>query len=461
MRKGDLLFCVLLMTFGAIVLVSCSLRWLAKPSWEAAKVVSVEGADQWAVYPWPLYYGPVKKGQAAYLLLRDGDLLLPTGREESALFLYLDSDGPSLAVKCNEYRTELNGKTVSLILEKEEAWEWLEKAMPEDLPALRFMVVGKELNDRRLQSLKRLSKVNPHIGLYIESKVILQHVLPLFDPARLFLENNRLDEDDLAILEKKQRVETLVIYGKTGDLSFLSKLPNLDTLDIAGWDPSISGPFPQNLNNLRRLTLLDPKVTNLAVLGKQPQLDELRLEGFALFGQGGCTIDSLDGVSNFPALKKLDLLSCGNVKDLSPLKQLKDLKWLSLPLSTSQEQLENIVRDHPNLIGLELFADKVTDLSPLKELRNLRYLLVGTPNAKLDPILAMRGLRWVAVSGKDKKAAQEDAVKIQKALPETAVVLVNPVCLGSGWILLLGPGVLLACWVEKRRRKTVHREQGR
>jgi hypothetical protein len=94
-------------------------------------------------------------------------------------------------------------------------------------------------------------------------------------------------------------------------------------------------------------------------------------------------------------------------------------------------------------------------------LRNLRYLLVGTPNAKLDPILAMRGLRWVAVSGKDKKAAQEDAVKIQEALPETAVVLVNPVCLGSGWILLLGPGVLLACWVEKRRRKTVHREQGR
>jgi hypothetical protein len=454
MRNRQIILFVILLTFGAMVLVSCSLRWLAKPSWEAPKVVSVEGADLWVVHPWSFdpFYSPVKKGQPTHLLLRDGDIVVP---DDSAAFVYLDTDGPSLLVKCNKYRTELNGKTVSLILEKEEAWEWLEKALPEDLPALPFIMIGEELNDRRLQSLKRVSQVNPHIGLAIGGNVTLQRVLPLFDPTFLFLEGVGLGRDDLAVLEKKRSVKTLIVDGKMVDMSFLSKLPNLHSLSIVNWDPSISGPFPQNLNNLRRLTLTDPKVKNLAILGKQPQLIELRLER-------SCSIDSLDGISNFPELKELYLFPCGNVKDLSPLKQMKDLKWLSLPFTTSQEQLENIVHDHPGLVGLELFkTDKVTELSPLKELRNLKYLLVCTPNAKLDPLFAMKGLRWLAVSNKDEKVAEEAAGKIQKALPETSVVLVNPVCLGSGWILVLAPGVLLASWVKKRGRKAVQRGYGR
>jgi hypothetical protein len=453
MRKGQIVFCVILLSIGSLIIVSCSLRWLVKPTWEPPKVVSVEGADQWAAYPWPLYYNPVKKGQAAYLLLRDGDLLIPLS---SAPFLYLDSDGSSFAVKCDEYRTELNGKTVSLDLEKEEAWEWLEKAMPEDLPELRLIVIGKELDDRRLQSLKRMSKVNPQVGLIFESNLTLQRVLPLFDPALLILSNDRLDEEDLAILSKMRNVRTLIIPGKMGDLSFLSKLPNLDTLEIAGWDPSISRPFPQNLDNLRRLTLTDSKIKNLAFLGKQPKLDELRLEE----RNEGSSIDSLDGISNLPALKELYLLPYKTLRDLSPLKQLRQLKWLSLLFTTTQEQLESIVRDHPDLVGLELFADKVTDLSPLKKLRNLKYLLVMTPNAELDPILAMKGLRWLAVSSKDKNVAEEDAAKIQKALPDTSVVLINPVCLGSGWILLLAPVALLAFWVQKRRAKAAQRAWG-
>ena len=116
-----------------------------------------------------------------------------------------------------------------------------------------------------------------------------------------------------------------------------------------------------------------------------------------------------------------------------------------------------IVHDHPDLAGLELFeTGEITDLTPLKDLRHLKYLLVETPNADPDPLLEMKGLRWLAVSQEKKEADEEPQgedrfVKLQKALPQTAIVGVVPLCLGSGWILLLVPATGLAWLIEKWR----------
>jgi len=456
MRKGQILFWVIFLSIGSLVLVSCSLKWLAKPSWEPPNVVAVEGADAW----WNffrsdgVFYRPVKKWQPAQLLLRDGDILFPS---KSAPFLYRDSDGRSLSITGNEYRTEINGKTVSLMLEKDAAWDWLEKALPEDLSRLRLITIGGEIVGSRLESLKKLSRVNPNVGLVTGQKGSLQQVLSMFDIAffLIFPSEDRMDAQEVrAVLSGKKSVRTLCIDGRIlePDTGFLSRMTNLDTLRIEKWAPSISGPLPSNLNNLRRLIVAESEVRNLALLGNQPYLDELRFEE-------KCALDSLDGISIFTELKELALRPCEKIRDLSLLKQLKQLKWLVLPSSTTQEQLESIVRDHPNLVGLELFRTaQVTDLSVLKELPNLKFLFVWTPDANLDPLFTMRGLRWLAVGTKDQD--EEILVRLQQALPETSVVRANPVCLGSGWILLLAPGVLLACWVKKLRRKAAERGGG-
>jgi hypothetical protein len=411
-------------------------------------VVTVEGSEHWE--DWTQHYGwfyePMRKGQPTHLLLRGGDVLFPS---ESAPFLYQDSDGKSLSLVCNKDRIELNGKIISLMLEKEDSWDWLEKANNADLGSLRLIVIGNEIDERSLQSLRRLSHVNPGVALFFLEKVSLQQVLPLFDPAWLFC---YVRAGDPAILEKKRNIKDLTTIVDAKDWSFLTKLPNLETLTIWGWDPAVSGRFPENLHRLKRLSLMNPKAENLALLGKQPGLDELIL-------QGDCRVNSLDEIFNFPDLKVLTLSSCKDLRDLSPLKQLKKLKWLGLPPSTTQEQLENVLRDHPDLLGLELLkANAITDLSPLKELMNLRYLTVDTPNAKLDPLFTMRGLRWLGVGVDDRDV--DILAKIQQALPETSVVRANPVCLGSGWIFLLIPGVLLASWMQKRRRKAAQKGGG-
>lgn len=448
MRTARTLSWVMLLTIGSLILVSCSLRWLARTSWEPPRVVAVEGADAWGIGPQNegAVYCPVKKGQPTHLLLRDGDIVF---RLESDRFLYRYNDGESLSIGGDKYRTrtELKGKTVALRPIHDKDWEWVEKAQPEELSALRLVNIEGAIFDRWSESLKRLSRVNPNVGLAINDEWTLQHVLPMFDPEVLvFLPfGGRMDTPAAisAALSKKHSFRKLYIDGRM-DMSFLSGMPNLDTLFIDKWNPSIPSPVPENLHNLRRLILARSETVNLALLGKQFHLDELRFEE-------KCMLESLEGLSNFPEIKELALGPCEKLNDLSPLKQLKHLKWLGLPLTTTQEQLEDLVRDHPDLVGLELFkADKVTDLSVLKKLRSLKYLLVCMPNANLDPLLTMRGLRWLAVGVEEQD--EGILVKIQQALPETSVVRVIPLCLGSGWILLLAPGVLLARCVKKRRR---------
>ncbi len=204
------------------------------------------------------------------------------------------------------------------------------------------------------------------------------------------------------------------------------------------------------MEHLKRLILLDPRLEDLGAIGIQPTLEELSLIGCERH------VD-LAALPNLPGLEVLNFQCFDRNLDLKPLTSLEDLKWLGLPPTTTQEQLENIVRDHPNLIGLELFqTDSIVDLTSIRELQKLKYLVVGNQHAELDPLFTMKGLRWLAIASKDKEVPR----KLQIALPGTAVVLVRPVCLGSGWILLLAPGVLLARCVKKRRRKPAQKGDG-
>jgi len=70
----------------------------------------------------------------------------------------------------------------------------------------------------------------------------------------------------------------------------------------------------------------------------------------------------------------------------------------------------------------------------------------------------MKGLEYLAVAleekdGKVKPEHQEMVVRLRKELPDTAVVLLAPLCLGSGWILVLVPAVAMAWWLAARRKR--------
>lgn len=455
MRRWAFWVCLILLGVGSLIWVSCSLRWLGKSTWQPPDLVSILGGERWSTFRyWLLYFRPTEEGKLVYLLLREGEVLFPGDRDKDSFLQYRKSDGAFLTVSAEEAKAILNGKTVTLNLDQDEAWKWLEKATPEEMGALRLIRISRKLEEQQISLLKRLSKHNPNVGLFIEDTEVLRQSLSLFDPVFLGLSwDEEPDLQDLAGLRDKKRVRTLLLGGKEMKLAptFLPRMASLETLIIGGWNPTETGPLPEDLKNLKRLILSAPELKDLTILGNQPNLEELGLVESS-------SLEYLTGLSNYPELKVLSLHGCGNVKDLTPLRHLKQLRWLSLPPTTTQERLEEMLREHPGLVVLELFgAGKVTDLTPIKDLRKLRYLLVNCPNARPDPLFEMKNLRWLAVSNRKKEKkegeqarGEEDlAVKLQKALPQTAVVCVEPLCLGSGWILLLLPAVVMAWWVTR------------
>lgn len=447
MRKPSLPLSVAVVVLGSLFGGSCT---PGGDAWQLPKVVSVEGGDSWySLSPqYGLMFAPAKEGGPTQMLLADGDLLVG---KDSQPFPYRVADGAAMAVSGDMVRTMVAGKTVAIALgAEEEAWLWLEKATPEDLAVLRVICVEQELTPERLALVRKVAERNPHVGLGLGTVGALRQVLPLFNPDWVSTGSEPLEEADYAILASRKGLRLLMVDAdKQADLAFLPRLKDLRTLFISQWDAAKTGPLPAGMANLRCVVALGAKeikdLSPFAALG-----------GVEALGLGIVkSLTDLGGADKLPALKALNLVGCEGVTDLSPLRNLKQLRWLGLPPKISQDQFAAVLRDHPDLVILEAVGcEGITDLKPVQDLRQLQALAVSTP-APVEPLYEMKNLKWLAFgTAKDVPDDQvkDTLVKLQAALPSTAIVRVAPLCLGSGWILLLAPAIGLAWWRTARRQ---------
>jgi len=127
---------------------------------------------------------------------------------------------------------------------------------------------------------------------------------------------------------------------------------------------------------------------------------------------------------------------------------------VALPPGTTQEQFATFVGTHPKLTILEMMGnEKVTDLAPLRGMKRLQGLVLGGPYEHFDVLQGLTSLRFLGISKKTWDASPEQVAAVRKALPDALVVRVEPLCLGSGWILLLVP--VLVFWLLRRRPRRV------
>ncbi|HET6442879.1 MAG TPA: leucine-rich repeat domain-containing protein [Phycisphaerae bacterium] len=435
------------------------------------RVVKVEGAavcynHTLAPFSWMVS----EEGRPAGLLARDGDLLAfliatsPKKTPGDPLFLsYRATDGAALAVALEDEdeRLLLAGKTVSVLLKDEATWEWLGQASEEDLKGLRLLYMEETVDAAQFEILKKVAKTNPAIDLWLEPReapptgeegaaappaVEPADALRLFRPRLLSIPAATLAAETEQVRTSLEDVEVLMLGNAEGEsLDFLAHLPRLRTLLLSKWSPEQS-PLPKKMKSLKSL-ILGKSPSGLSPLADFPQLEQLTLTGD--------NAEDLSPLAKLPKLHILSLAGCEKVTDLGPLKNLP-LEYLSFPPKISQQEFDAVIKDHSGLKAVELFnCENVKDIAALKGLKDLKALVLIKPAFEGEKHLAdlkeLKGLRLLVLPPWEGEEANAKIAELQKALPDCLITAGKPLCLGSGWILLLAP-VVAGAWLISRRR---------
>ncbi|MFF4992314.1 NACHT domain-containing protein [Streptosporangium saharense] len=220
---------------------------------------------------------------------------------------------------------------------------------------------------------------------------------------------------DLEPLTRLSALENLALQGRgfTGDLSFLDRMPRLDTLTLVGLELIDDFDPVARQTGLRGLHLHQvPHLMDLAFLADLPRLGSFILSGGDIVGGlrvladhcpqlrslslWNTTVDDLDALDAFDNLFMLHLGKCP-VRDLAPLARRRGLESLTL-YDTQASDLGPLAElSKLEFLSLE-GSSQVTDLSPLASLTELRSVRVQGMTSDLDlaPLAGKPGLRVIA-----------------------------------------------------------------
>jgi Leucine-rich repeat (LRR) protein len=270
--------------------------------------------------------------------------------------------------------------------------------------------------------------------------------LPIFKARAVFLSGDA-KAATLASLANQPQLEMLLVKSdEPGALDVLAKLPKLTDLVLGDWDPAKTGPLPAGMNHLRRLVIAGgDNIKDLSGLRNVPaELAELSVLETK-------NLTDITGLARFAHLSTLILNGDEGIGDLSGLATQQDLRWVGVPAKATQEEFAAFVAAHGNLEILDLMGNKtVSSLSPLPSLKHLQGLLLQGPYENMSAIQGLKTLKFLGVSDKVWDASPDQIAALKAALPDAVVVRVSPLCLGSGWILLLLP-MLGFVWLARRR----------
>jgi Leucine-rich repeat (LRR) protein len=413
-----------------------------RDTWQPPAVVTIASEKELAsLFPaYMTWMSVAEEGAPQALLLRDGDYIFG-----EVLVPYRASDGPTPKIIFTDWSASIGDTTIALSLDEKDGRKWLNSASDQQLARLRMVAVPADLDAGTLAAIKRISAANPNVDLTVESDGTLRLVLPLFKPRAVFAGGE--DMSSLAILANQPQLETLLISAsKPGSLDNLPSLPRLRRLVLGDWKIAEAGPLPEGLSGLQSLVVVRSDMKDLSALRALPAgIEELSL-------QNSKELEDVTGLDKLTELRALSLWSDDDESSvpLPDLVSLRKLRWMCLPPQISQAQLAAFANAHPNLMFLQLpKTEHPIDLTPLRGMKDLQGLVLGGTYENLELLREFTSLRYIGVSEKIWDDSSAQIAAIRKALPDAVVVRVSPICLGSGWILLLVP-VLGFAWLRRR-----------
>lgn len=281
--------------------------------------------------------------------------------------------------------------------------------------------------------LRRLANAKPSRLLVAHSEGAVDRLPAGLDPVAVMAGKHWMPEEIGRLTSL--RVLSLEDVPPNSNLNALANLRELRSLTISGnANDNSELAIPSGLS-LRRLATTEGALTGL---GQQSGLEELTAPAELLA--------KLDLHQAFPKLIALST----EVSKLSSIPTgLKHIGFIE-DKGVTPQLLASVVKQNPGLQCVEFMScGEVADLSALKQLPDLNsLLLVKTKVANAQTLAELQNVHFIGLSAKDDGSALKE---LRTKRSDVVVVPVEGICLGSGWLLLLLPVIVIAAVVARRR----------
>jgi hypothetical protein len=377
----------------------------------------------------------------------DGDLLYMWDDNDMELYYrYSAEDGNHLVVSRDTLKPELvfvNGALSQIKLKDEKSCQTLAYELSTQPEQIRGpLLICDTITPEMIRELKESEPLLKGSGIAIEtaaSSLLFNEMISLCRPGWIVLHTLLLDQDTDPITG----FETPELLWITGDLTEFSgtikQCTNLESLIIGEWKPEGIEPVSlSGLNKLHTLTLGECGIRDLSGIEFPRSLQRLHLVACD-------TLTDISKISEFLHLKSLGLAGSNQVTSLKSISGLEQLNRISFPANSSQEDFESVLGRTQSLEVVELLqCPQVLDLSLLREQENLKFLILQTDTIFPEHLEMLDQLELI-ILGKEIFEKSPDLIsELRTQLPDTQIVPGSGLCLGSGWLLLILPLIIVS-----------------
>ena len=378
------------------------------------------------------------------LTASEGDLLYMLRDDFQFYYRYNPKDGQQLNLTFDTLQmasVTLNGKLEYIELSEASSLQSFSMLTEAEVKQLSTIYIHGPVSDDLLLTMKHHETALAGIGLVLEGSSESGNINELLSVCRpellVVYDWQRLPEPGESSC--LSNLELLWIEGKASALAKVARCcGNLESLIIAGWEPEPGELLPlSDLKNLRSLTIAESGLVSLSEIEFPASLRDLHLISCD-------TLSDINMLGDLPGLKRLGLALCPQVHALDQIYEIYNLHSLALPPNISHNEFRKLTERFKQLEMLELIGcTEIVNLAPLQALPGLHTLVLQLELEQLTMLSSLKQLKTLILANEVFENNPEWVKELRLSLPTTTILPGSGLCLGSGWILLLLPFILV------------------
>jgi len=374
----------------------------------------------------------------------EGDLLYMMLDDLQFYYRYLPQNGPQLKVAFDTVQTVsvyLNNKLEFMELSGPASLEAFRQLTKQEFKQLSTLYIDGPVTEDLLSTLRYHEAALTGKGLVLEEGTGSENISDLLSicrPRMLIIDDSWSMPEPVDI-NYLANLELLWVEGNSPVLSKVAQYSkNLKSLFVEGWKPASGETLKlAGIEKLRNLTIAESNLTSLSEIEFPSSIRNLHMISCE-------TLSDISKLDEMNGLSRLCLTGCGMVYEPLHLNHLESLQWLSFPSSITDTQFGQVAATLTKLKVVELIGcDEISDLAPLQSMTKLTTLELQLEKEQLLMLDSLVQVELIILSDEVFQSNPECIKELRAALPDSKIVPGSGLCLGSGWLLLLLPCILL------------------